>query len=794
MWFFRGRDYHTYNSTRYESRNLGSASHGTWTCITPENLDRGHLPGIVHKSMPLKDIFNRKNKRLVTRVVDDSWDWIDFQAIKPMLVPSNLSLGETHTLRLSRENPTTGIDDIEQSTLKLVLDLVEQVARYHSSKWLEKNPNEEPRVFHITWGDPSDFATLDQDEHIALPVNSIIDNVAHAASVLRLMRAPGPYEGGVDYMFEKFVKVAVSLLFDTNIVFLKGTDCLPEGRLTEDRSYPLIVAGGCFAFNDDVRKEMIEILHPTLVHLVQFHRRNKTADSELPEHCVLYALHWSRTRIQIFAHFPVETAPGDDPAKWKFCQALVAQHWVSLEEKEIDAYRNELISPDDTFLCRWRLTLALSAIRARIRELEQLLQQSGGLPVKTPANLHVHSPKPPRGAHTCVPQTSRVPQFILMMREFWRAQRLAVPEEWIPIEDEIVAINPTQKKGSYIIVNRAVLMLSKIIRHSDPTFLGPDFFHPIYVPRSFFKWKILDLDPDTLDNDSRPHLNRFYDLLSMHATSWEEANLFVASVFSSFSNYSIRWKPKTRYSSVLSLQSTDATLSLATDFALVVQNNPPVTWPTVKRAAQSPLTISSPAVVLGLRTTNFDLDGSGISKEELDDLKVVMGPHLRMVDFALTQDDARASEPEAWPAWATLFCIYLKAGFVHILAFSLASHERVEFCVVDSLPIIPVAKSIADLENRARLAVALFTLEKHVVRFSERWGKFVWSRHLLKEEHDAIIEVTGVFSGPPSKRNSVHGDGGNDGNVNDEVKADDNILEKVNEQLENWAADTGHEA
>lgn len=122
-----------------------------------------------------------------------------------------------------------------------------------------------------------------------------------------------------------------------------------------------------------------------------------------------------------------------------------------------------------------------------------------------------------------------------------------------------MAINPTQKKGSYIIVNRAVLMLSKIMlhplrhlldalsdeelssRHSDPTFLGPDFFHPIYVPRSFFKWKILDLDPDTLDNDSRPHLNRFYDLLSMHATSWEEANLFVASVFSSFSNYSIRW-------------------------------------------------------------------------------------------------------------------------------------------------------------------------------------------------------------------------------------------------------------
>ncbi|CAL1711510.1 unnamed protein product [Somion occarium] len=727
--------------------------------------------------MPLKDVVNKENKKLVVRMVSDSWDWFDFQAIKPMLVPSELSLGQTHTLSLSREILAAGIDDIEQSTLKLVLDLVEQVGRYHSSKWLEKNPDEEPRVFHIAWGDPSEYARLNEDERAALPVNTIVDNTAYSASVLRLMRAPGPYEGGVDYLFEKFMKVAISLLFDTSIAFLKGTDCLPEGCLTEEHSYPLIVAGGCSAFNDDIRKEMMEILHPTLVHLVKLHREKETADSEktdseLPEHCVLYGLHWSRTRIQIFAHFPVETTPTDDPAKWKFCQALVAQHWVALEEKELD---------------------------------------SGGFPVKkTSTSLYTHSPKFLRSIDTHVPQTSRMPQFILTMREFWRAPRLAVPEEWVPIEDEIVAINPTRKKGSYVIVNRAVLMLSKIVLHplrhlleplsdealssrrADPTFLGPDFFHPTYVPRSFFTWDILDLDRDTLDNDSRPHLNRLYDLLSMHATSWEEVNLFIANIFSSFSDYSIRWKPKTRYPSELSSQSSDVTSSIAADFALVVQNNPPDTWPTVKRAAQLPLTISSPAVVLGLRTTNFDPDGFGISKDELDDLKTVMGPHLRMVGFALTQEDVGASEPAAWPTWATLFCTYLKAGFVHVMAFFLTSHGRVDVCVVDSLPIIPIAHSVMDLENRARLSIALFTLQKHVVRFSEQWRKFTWPHQLLKEEHDAIVEVSGVSSRGPSKPHSVHG-GDDDASMTSEFEVNDLVLEEVNEKLENWVASIGRD-
>ncbi|CAL1711500.1 unnamed protein product [Somion occarium] len=534
MKLFRRRDFHTYDSTHYGYRNLDSVSHGIWTCITPENLHRGRLPGIVHMSMPLEDVTNEENENLVTRILADSWDLLDFQAIKAMLIPSDLSLGETHILRLSKDTPTAGIGDIEQSTLKLVLDLVEQVARYHSSEWLDENPDKDPRVFHLAWGDPAEFARLDQGMRTAMPLKSIVDNKAHSASVLRLMRAPGPYEGGVDYLFERFMKVAVSLLFDTSIAFLKENDCLPEGRSSDHCSYPLIVAGGCFAFNDDVCKEMIEILHPTLVHLVQFHRRNKTVDSELPEHCVLYGLHWSRTRIQIFAHFPTETAANVDPAKWKFCQALVAQHWVALEEKELAVYRAVPISPDNTFLYRWRLTVTLFTIRARVRGLEQLLQQSGGLPIKrTSLDLHVHSPEPLLSIHTHVPQTSHMPQFIRTMRGFWRASRLAVPEEWIPIEDEMVAINPTRKKGSCIIVNRAVLMLSKIVlhplrrvleplsdkalssRHADPAFLGPDFFHPIYVQRSFFDWAHLEVDPDRLDNDSKPHLTRLYDLLSI---------------------------------------------------------------------------------------------------------------------------------------------------------------------------------------------------------------------------------------------------------------------------------------
>ena len=100
----------------------------------------------------------------------------------------------------------------------------------------------------------------------------------------------------------------------------------------------------------------------------------------LPAHCIVYGFHLSKLCTRIFAHFPVDTH-GDDPTQWKFCQVLVAEHWSGLEELKkprVNA-RYEVYSEDECLLVRWRLTIALFAIRYRVLELEKVLQGEIGV-------------------------------------------------------------------------------------------------------------------------------------------------------------------------------------------------------------------------------------------------------------------------------------------------------------------------------------------------------------------------------------------------------------------------------
>ncbi|CAL1706405.1 unnamed protein product [Somion occarium] len=141
---------------------------------------------------------------------------------------------------------------------------------------------------------------------------------------------------------------------------------------------------------------------------------------------------------------------------------------------------------------------------------------------------------------------------------------------------------------------------------------------------------------------------------------------------------------------------------------------------------QLPLTLSSPAVIPGVRSRTFDCDGSAITNRELDDLKILMAPHLRLVSMVF--GGGGNDEDAILPTWATLFAIFLKARVVHMIAFTLLRAEGgpvMNACVVDNLPIMIMMNDFKDLEDRLRLAVALFTLQRRVVRFSTHWGDVV---------------------------------------------------------------------
>ncbi|KAF7796417.1 hypothetical protein EIP86_007594 [Pleurotus ostreatoroseus] len=124
-----------------------------------------------------------------------------------------------------------------------------------------------------------------------------------------------------------------------------------------------------------------------------------------------------------------------------------------------------------------------------------------------------------------------------------------------------------------------------------------------------------------------------------------------------------------------------------------------------------------------------------------------MEPHLRV--FHLRQRHSGVVIPpdaSAIPEDPTLFCTYVKPGFVHLLAFLLADEEDAEVVchIVDSLPVALSCGSDEDLLHRMRIVMALFTLQRQVIKICEAWSVICWPEDITADEHEAIMEVTGI--------------------------------------------------
>lgn len=159
--------------------------------------------------------------------------------------------------------------------------------------------------------------------------------------------------------------------------------------------------------------------------------------------------------------------------------------------------------------------------------------------------------------------------------------------------------------------------------------------------------------------------------------------------------------------------------------------------------------------MLGVRSTRLDEDGQYISQDEMDALSQAMRPHLNL--FRLLEHNEDVIIPPYAPSVTstpTLFCTYLKKGFLHILAFALSSGDdddvQVGGHLLDSLTISLQYEADADFSERMRIVLALFTLQRQVVKICEDWSTIHWPHDILIEEHAAIVEVTGVVSPTPT--------------------------------------------
>ncbi|KAF7797225.1 hypothetical protein EIP86_008417 [Pleurotus ostreatoroseus] len=130
-----------------------------------------------------------------------------------------------------------------------------------------------------------------------------------------------------------------------------------------------------------------------------------------------------------------------------------------------------------------------------------------------------------------------------------------------------------------------------------------------------------------------------------------------------------------------------------------------------------------------------------------------MEPHIKLFHLLRQYDGIiippHARIPDMHP---TLFCTYLKPGYLHILAFQSRNDNEgaISAHVLDSLPLSLVAETDTDLIDRMRVVHALYTLQRQVVRVCEAWNSVCWPQKVQIEEHEAIVDVTGIGTPTPS--------------------------------------------
>ncbi|PSS29555.1 hypothetical protein PHLCEN_2v2954 [Hermanssonia centrifuga] len=641
----------------------------------------------------------------------------------------------------------------------MVLDYVHVVAQHHN------RASGRTTTSHIRWAPDTSPAP----DYPAPDFRSLLNSVSGASAVILSMRHLGAYDGGVEYLPERLMKPLVDLLFNSYpVTFLSGTDCTISSQAALKGTFPLLVICGSSKYTVASRMEMAAAVRPTLNQMIRDH----DPTIQLPRHCFVYGLHWSQFFLHIFIHFPVHI-PGDDAdsGRWEFCQVVVSEHAITLKEFPLEFQEFRWHTQNDMVLDRWRLTIALASVQRHMSLLEQIIYPSSdasssqsvayspfvnGMADDSIACLSsscfIADVAPTSNDRFSLPDFPR-------MRTYWRGPRFSVPAEWIPIDGTIIetktgiwADEAKEQKR-----NLGLLYLDRLRTYLVPipkeavlhnqfleTYYGPDFLHLVHSPRAHVATRCAAED---LESNTLPHLYRVADFLAMAAASWHDVNIFIATLLAGFHGYSVRWNPTTiRYP--FPTDTPQSRLCIV-DFAVAIQTILPTTPVTIHRARNLPLSICSPAVLLGVRTLDMNSMGSSVSPQEINEITQFMKPHLQLMRLYSTYYEK--SHPSAQFA-PTLLCSLLKAGYLHILSFASGPCESSapNVQLIDSLPFALQCESEDNLLDRMRIAMALFTLQRHVAKICSEWDDSCWPLEMLADEHECIVDVTGATTPSPS--------------------------------------------
>lgn len=129
----------------------------------------------------------------------------------------------SQTKQVLPENDINRIQDVEglqERAIQIILSYVEQA---RDNRIMEPELESKEKTFHFQW-----IKADDDEVDSALDGSTVTKRTLEVdfrnqprftQALIRLLRTPQPYDGSNDYVFEKYVKVAVSLFFDPSDIY-----------------------------------------------------------------------------------------------------------------------------------------------------------------------------------------------------------------------------------------------------------------------------------------------------------------------------------------------------------------------------------------------------------------------------------------------------------------------------------------------------------------------------------------------------------------------------------------------
>lgn len=184
-------------------------------------------------------------------------------------------------------------------------------------------------------------------------------------------------------------------------------------------------------------------------------------------------------------------------------------------------------------------------------------------------------------------------------------------------------------------------------------------------------------------------------------------------------------------------------------FAVAHQPIHPTRGATRRRAHISPVTITSPALLLGI------VDRSGNATVDPVRMASAVEPNLQalLAEYAYQYPVGKVSSP--LPPWLVVFGVYFHSDSVSVLAH-VPTPGVFHSILVDTLPYPPNISSNADLFSRLQLAIALLVLRDHVSRINGIFStETVWPQDVRDDELAIIHEMTGIYTPTPSEESET---------------------------------------